>query len=78
MAGVRTTISYSFTALFHADFEDLSRDLMWREPDILLKPRPDGGLDGRHAQSSHKIVIQALHYSGSSYYDLKRSNRSFS
>lgn len=69
-------MTYDFTNLSHADFEDLARDLVGSE----MKARfeafaagPDGGIDGRHAGSTGNVILQAKHYAGSRYSDLKRT-----
>ncbi|MCX5493872.1 ATP-binding protein [Kaistia dalseonensis] len=69
-------MTYSFGALSHLDFEDLSRDLIGRELNIRFEAfvsGPDGGIDGRHAQGTDKIILQAKHYVASRYSDLKRA-----
>ncbi len=46
-------MSYDFSNLAPADFEDLVRDLVGRELGIRFEafgPGPDGGMDGRHAK----------------------------
>lgn len=64
-------MSYNFSSLSPADFEDLVRDLIGRE----LKARfeafsagPDDGMDGRHATpTGTRVILQAKHYVGSNY-----------
>ncbi len=54
-------MTYDFTSLSHADFEDLSRDLIGKELGIRFEAfaaDPDGGMDGRHAQGSKKTVLR--------------------
>jgi hypothetical protein len=68
-------MTYSFVPLSHPDFEDLSRDLIGRELNVRFEAfvaGPDGGMDGRHARGGGKVVLQAKHYAGSRYSDLKR------
>lgn len=67
-------MSYDFTNLSHADFEDLVRDLIGRELGVRFEafgPGPDGGMDGRHSTGNGDIVLQAKHYGGSSFSALK-------
>lgn len=67
-------MAYDFTSLSPADFEDLVRDLLGEELGVRLEAfgaGPDGGMDGRHATASGEIVLQAKHYSGSTYRALK-------
>ncbi|MFT4089988.1 MAG: restriction endonuclease [Asticcacaulis sp.] len=69
-------MSYDLTNLSHIDFEDLARDIVGKELSIRFEafaPGPDGGIDGRHASSNGTIVLQAKHYIGSSFSDLKKS-----
>ncbi len=68
-------MTYDFTSLSHVDFEDRSRDLIGKELGIRFEafaPGPDGGMDGRHAIGTRKTILQAKHYAGSRYSDLKR------
>lgn len=63
-------MTYSFSNLSAADFEDLSRELIGSELDLRFEafgPGPDGGIDGRHASSGTTIVLQAKHFAGSSF-----------
>lgn len=67
-------MAYDFKTLSHADFEDLSRDLVGRELGIRFEafcPGPDGGMDGRHAPGETSTILQAKHYAGSSAAQLK-------
>jgi hypothetical protein len=67
-------VSYDFANLSYADFEDLVRDLLGRELMVRFEAfgaGPDGGVDGRHAAASDKIVLQAKHYPKSPYSALK-------
>lgn len=69
-------MSYNFSNLSPADFEDLVRDLIGRELRIRLEgfgPGPDGGVDGRHAASKKSCILQAKHYVGSTFSALKSS-----
>jgi len=64
---------YNFTNLSHADFEDLSRDLLGRELGVRFEafaPGPDKGMDGRHS-SAGTMILQAKHYAGSNFSKLK-------
>lgn len=68
-------MSYNFSSLSPADFEDLARDLIGRELQIRFEAfaaGPDGGMDGRHAAvTGTRIVLQAKHYAGSRYTTLR-------
>ena len=69
-------MSYSFSNLTPADFEDLVRDLIGQELDIRFEAfcaGPDGGIDGRHAASTgtKPVILQAKHYAGSTFPQLK-------
>ena len=67
-------MSYSFSNLSPADFEDLARDLIGREVGVRFEafgPGPDGGADGRHAAGGKSIILQAKHYVGSPFSSLK-------
>ena len=69
-------MSYSFSNLTPADFEDLVRDLIGQELDIRFEAfcaGPDGGIDGRHAASTgiKPVILQAKHYVGSTFPQLK-------
>jgi len=71
---VATIMSYSFSNLSPADFEDLCRDLVGAELGIRFEafgPGPDGGIDGRHAKGKRSIILQAKHYAGSSFHSLR-------
>lgn len=63
-------MSYTFTSLLPADFEDLARDLLGAELGVRFEgftAGPDGGIDGRHATASGDIILQAKHYAGSGF-----------
>jgi len=63
-------MSYDFRNLSSADFEDLVRDLIGKEEGLRFEAfcaGPDGGIDGRHAQASGNIILQAKHYEGSPF-----------
>jgi DNA polymerase III delta prime subunit len=63
-------MSYSFSNLAPADFEDLVRDLVGRELGMRFEafgPGPDGGMDGRHAKGRSVTILQAKHYAGSPF-----------
>ena len=69
-------MSYTFSTLSPADFEDLVRDLIGRELGVRFEAfcaGPDGGVDGRHAPSrgSEPVVLQAKHFQGSTFPQLK-------
>ena len=69
-------MSYTFSTLSPADFEDLVRDLIGRELGVRFEAfcaGPDGGIDGRHAPSrgSEPVVLQAKHYEGSTFPQLQ-------
>lgn len=69
-------MSYSFSCLSPAGFEDLVRDLIGRELDIRFEAfcaGPDGGIDGRHAPTSGTppFILQAKHFEGSAFSKLK-------
>lgn len=69
-------MSYSFSNLSPADFEDLVRDLIGRELGVRFEAfcaGPDGGIDGRYAPSSevNPIIMQAKHFEGSTFSKLK-------
>jgi DNA polymerase III delta prime subunit len=58
-------VTYSFSSLSPADFEDLTRDLLGREYACRFEgfgPGPDGGIDGRHAKTVGTFILQAKHY----------------
>ena len=66
--------SYDFKNLSYADFEDLSRDLVGKEMGIRFEAfaeGPDGGMDGRHSKGANLTVLQAKHYSNSTFPALK-------
>lgn len=63
-------MNYDFKNLSFADFEDLTRDLIGKELGIRFEafcPGPDGGIDGRHAQTNTNIILQTKHYEGSRF-----------
>jgi hypothetical protein len=67
-------MTYSFENLSHADFEDLTRDLLGQEVGVRFEgfaAGPDGGIDGRHATCGQSIILQAKHYAGSPFSALK-------
>jgi DNA polymerase III delta prime subunit len=67
-------MSYNFSNLSPADFEDLVRDLVGQELGIRFESfsaGPDGGVDGRHATGGKSTVLQAKHYVGSTFSSLK-------
>ena len=69
-------MTFSFDALSPADFEDLSRDLLGRELGMRFEafgPGRDGGVDGRHASSGGKSILQAKHYRLSDFDALART-----
>lgn len=66
-------MNYDFRNLSSADFEDLVRDLIGKEEGLRFEAfcaGPDGGIDGRHAQASGKVILQAKHYEGSPFSQL--------
>ncbi len=67
-------MTYNFSNLSPADFEDLSRELVGKELGIRFESfaaGPDGGIDGRHAAGNKSTILQAKHYAGSNYSTLK-------
>ena len=69
-------MTYDFVSLSHADFEDLSRDVIGRELDLRFEAfaaGPDGGIDGRHARGNKQTILQAKHYAGSRIANLKQA-----
>lgn len=65
---------YDFKSLLPADFEDLARDLVGSMLGVRFEafgPGPDGGIDGRHSATDGDVVLQAKHYIGSSFPQLK-------
>lgn len=67
-------MTYDFRTLLPADFEDLSRDLIGKNLGIQFEAfakGPDGGVDGRHATSEAKTILQAKHYIDSGFSALK-------
>lgn len=72
-------MAYDFSSLSPADFEDLSRDAIGREIGVRFEAfaaGPDGGVDGRHSKGGKTTVLQAKHYGGSRFSDLKRVMKS--
>ncbi|KXV23582.1 hypothetical protein AD942_01025 [Gluconobacter japonicus] len=72
-------MTYSFTSLSPADFEDLARDLLGEELACRFEgfgPGPDGGVDGRHAKSGATTILQAKHLRKSGFAALARQMRS--
>lgn len=71
-------MTFSFDTLSPADFEDLSRDLLGRELSVRFEafgPGRDGGVDGRHAATRDKTILQAKHYRLSDLASLARTMR---
>jgi hypothetical protein len=67
-------MSYTFSALSPADFEDLVRDLVGRDLHIRFEAfstGPDGGIDGRHSKGGRSTILQAKHFVGSTFAALK-------
>jgi Restriction endonuclease len=68
-------MTYDFCNLSYLDFEDLARDLIGRELGMRFEAfcaGPDGGIDGRNATAKTSLsVLQAKHYAGSTFSDLK-------
>lgn len=67
-------MTYNFSNLAPADFEDLVLDLIGREFGIRFEafgPGPDGGMDGRHSQGQSVTVLQAKHLAGSPFATLR-------
>lgn len=73
-------MSYNFSNLSPADFEDLARDVIGKELSIRFEAfaaGPDGGIDGRHSTATGvKIILQAKHYAGSDYSVLQSKMKS--
>jgi len=68
--------SYNFSTLSPSDFEQLVADLLHEQYGWSLEVfghGPDGGVDARGSSDGKKIVVQAKHYRGSTWHDLKRS-----
>src|ERR1700734_4406985 len=71
-------MSYRFSNLSPADFEDLVRDLVGNELGVRFEsfgPGPDGGIDGRHAKAKKSVILQAKHYAGSPFSALSATMR---
>lgn len=71
-------MEYDFSTLSHADFEDLTRDLLGRELAVRFEAFPEGpddGMDGRHASAEGAIILQAKHYHRSGLSALKSKMR---
>ncbi len=67
-------MSMNFGNLSDIDFEELARDVLGRSLNVRFEafgPGPDGGIDGRHAKGRKKTVLQAKHYIGSQFSNLK-------
>jgi Restriction endonuclease len=67
-------MSYDFSNLSPADFEELATDLVGRELGIrfeVFAAGPDGGIDGRHSKGGKSIILQAKHYARSPYSALR-------
>jgi hypothetical protein len=72
-------MSYDFSTLSPADFEDVSRELVGKELHIRFEAfcaGPDGGIDGRHAKGKKETILQAKHYVGSRFSALKSTMKS--
>jgi DNA polymerase III delta prime subunit len=70
----QTKMSYDFSNLSPADFEDLVRDLIGREMGVRFEAfgaGPDGGADGRHSLGGRSTILQAKHYLRSTFSSLK-------
>lgn len=66
----------NITNLSPIDFEELCRDLAMAETGKRFSafgPGPDGGIDGRHANSEEMVILQCKHYVGSSFSQLEAS-----
>lgn len=71
-------MTYSFTSLSPADFEDLARDLLGEELACRFEgfgPGPDGGVDGRYSKSGVTTILQAKHLRMSGFAALARQMR---
>lgn len=71
-------MTYDFTSLSPADFEDLMRDLLGKDLKLRFEgfgPGPDGGIDGRHSAGDRSTILQAKHYAGSTFATLKVAMR---
>lgn len=71
-------MTYDFKTLAPADFEDLARDLIGAELRMRFEAfaiGPDGGIDGRHAKGKDKTILQAKHFTGSSFASLRSAMR---
>ena len=67
-------MSYDFSSLSPADFEDLTRELIGKVMGIRFEgfgAGPDGGADGRHAVGGKTTILQAKHFVGSRFSSLK-------
>jgi hypothetical protein len=72
-------MTYDFSSLSPADFEDLTRDLLGRELGIRFEAFPDGpddGMDGRYAAADANVILQAKHYYRSGFAKLKAKMKS--
>ncbi|MEX1222678.1 MAG: restriction endonuclease [Idiomarina sp.] len=66
--------NYDFKTLNHADFEDLTRDLLGEELGIRFEAFAEGrdeGMDGRYSSGEAHVILQAKHYVRSSFATLK-------
>jgi energy-coupling factor transporter ATP-binding protein EcfA2 len=66
-------MTYNFSTLSPADFEDLSRELIGMEVGVRFEgfsSGPDGGIDGRFSVGSKTTILQAKHYFGSPFSSL--------
>lgn len=70
-------MNYDFSTLDPLDFEDMSRDLIFKRDGIRLEafsPGPDGGFDGRAAKTKNgKAMLQAKRYVASTWASFKRA-----
>ncbi|WP_372501657.1 toll/interleukin-1 receptor domain-containing protein [Tistrella mobilis] len=68
-------MTYDFSSLSPAQFEDFARDLIGRELKIRFEAftdGPDDGMDGRHATADGDVILQVKHYYRSGFRALKR------
>lgn len=71
-------MTYDFSTLLPADFEDLAGDLVGEALGVRFEafgPGPDGGIDGRHATAKGAIILQAKHYGGKAHKTLVAAMR---
>lgn len=67
-------MSYDFSTLAPADFEDLARELIGQELGLRFEAfaaGPDNGIDGRHSKGPDATILQAKHMRGSTLAVLK-------